>query len=142
MAQIVMPSETARIGEALRAIRVSRKLSLTAVADKAQISIATLSRVETDKQNIDVTLLLKLTRILGVGASEILADADGDESDAVQRKLSQMRTSERARIFISAGRDGGGAMHHRIDDLVTTLDVLRNELLTVHRSVRRGSRKK
>ena len=45
------------VGHRLREARLARHLSLNAVASEADISVATLSRIERDQQRIDVELL-------------------------------------------------------------------------------------
>jgi len=52
------------VGNRLRQARTARQLSLNDVAGRAKISVATLSRIERDKQGIDLGLFLTLSRIL------------------------------------------------------------------------------
>jgi transcriptional regulator with XRE-family HTH domain len=132
-----------QIGVTLRRVRLERDLSLADVAGKAGISVATLSRVETDKQNVDVTLLLTLAEVLDVPGSELLGgDGDGDDPNVLARKLGRLRPSERTKVFLqSSGRRDAKALAAVVDDLLTTVEVLRDELLHVQRAVRSRSRK-
>jgi transcriptional regulator with XRE-family HTH domain len=138
-----MPLHTDAVGETLRRLRTERELSLASVAEKAQISVATLSRVETNKQTIDVHLLVTLARILEVPAGEILGD-DGDTNDvdAVSRKLAQLAPADRTRAYLQAARRRSAKeVSSTLDDLLSTVDLLRDELLSVQRAVG-GSRRK
>jgi hypothetical protein len=48
--------------------------------------------------------------------------------------------AERARIFIDSSRQRNAAIADTVDDLLVTIDVLREELLHVQRAVRRRKR--
>jgi transcriptional regulator with XRE-family HTH domain len=125
------------IGDALRRARIEQRMSLNDVADKADISIATLSRIETNKQNLDVSLLLTLSRILKVPVTDLLdIDGEGDGAVALTRQLARMSPAERARLIIDSRSSNATAPHVNFDDLLATLDILRNELLAIHRAVK------
>ena len=138
-----MAPDRHQIGVTLRRVRLERELSLADVAGKAGISVATLSRVETDKQNVDVTLLLTLAEVLDVPGAELIGgDRDGDDPNALVRKLGRLRPSERTKIFLqSAGRREAKPLGAVVDDLLTTVEILREELLHVQRAVRGRARK-
>ena len=132
-----MAPDVARVGESLRRIRIQQRLSLTDIAEKADISVATLSRIETNKQNLDVALLFTLAKILGVSPGEVLGEAGGHAPDELAKHLARLRRSERARLLFGPSRQRDpGHLRDTIDDLLTTVDVLRDELLTVHRAVK------
>lgn len=138
-----MPSTNADVGDVLRRFRLERQLSLATVAAEAGVSVATLSRVETNKQSVDVSLLVELARILGVATSDLL-DGQNDHTDTsfLARQLGTLRTSERTKVFLEASRRGKPKeLHSTVDDLLLTIDVLRDELLLVRREVRRRSRR-
>jgi transcriptional regulator with XRE-family HTH domain len=130
------------VGENLRRIRGERQLSLADVAEKARISVATLSRIETSKQNFDVEVLLTLAGILGVSPAEILGVTNGhDDTHELTHALSRLRTADRTRVFLDSSRrrkpqDAAA----RVDDLLLTIDLLREELVEVQRAVRRRKR--
>jgi transcriptional regulator with XRE-family HTH domain len=138
-----MPLQTDGVGDTLRRLRTERELSLASVAEKAQISVATLSRVETNKQTIDVHLLLTLARILEVPAGEILGDGgDKNDIDSVSRKLALLEPADRTRAYLQASRRRNAKeVTSTLDDLLSTVELLRDELLAVQRAVR-GSRRK
>ena len=138
-----MTPQMTLVGENLRRIRAERQLSLATVAAKADISVATLSRIETSKQNVDVAVLLTLAQILDVSPAEILGGSEGENgTDVLARNLSKLRTADRARVFIDSSRRRRPQQPAAVvDDLLLTLDVLREELLQVQRAVRRRGRK-
>lgn len=137
-----MPEPTPSVSETLRRLRNERALSLAEVAEQAGISVATLSRVETNKQGIEVGLLLTLARILGVSAAEIVG---GEEQDAasLSRRIAQLPAAERARVFSSSTPRPrrGKELESTLNDLVATVEVLREELLGVQRALDRGRRR-
>lgn len=138
-----MSSDTRLIGETLRRFRIERHLSLAAVAEEAGVSVATLSRVETNKQSVDVALLLELARILDVPPAEILGgDGEVDDVGSLARRLATLRPADRTRVFLESSRRGNGKqVQTTIDDLLLTIDVLREELLAVRRAVRRRTKR-
>ncbi len=96
-------NQVSSIGERLRAARLSRELSLGDVAGQAGVSAATLSRIENNKQSLDLPLFLQLTRILGVRPGALIEDGDGNHSaDELIEILAALRAAERARIFAAA----------------------------------------
>ena len=136
-----MAHEVSSVGEALRRARVDQRLSLSDVADQAGISIATLSRIETSKQNLDVPLLLILSRVLSVTASDLLGEnGHGDGTATLTRRLAKLRPAERARLIIASRSARAKDAQINVDDLLSTLDILRDELLAVQRALksRRG----
>src|SRR5438105_7718441 len=88
------------VGNRLRQARVARQLSLNDVAERAKISVATLSRIERDKQGIDVGLFLTLSKILRSTAHELLADASAtDKVDPLAVRIAGLDPTERARLW-------------------------------------------
>ena len=136
-----MSSQAVSIGESLRHARVSQELSLADVAGRAGVSVATLSRVETAKQGIDVELLLKLAAVLGVPPGELLGGSNGngtDDTDVLARRLARLRPADRKKVILdSARRPERKQLGAVMDDMLSTVDLLREELLEVQRAVRR-----
>ena len=130
------------VGDMLRRLRVERQLSLAGVAAQAGVSVATLSRVETSKQTLDVPMLQTLARILGVPAGEILGeDGNDDDPATLERRLARLSGADRTKLFLDASRRRNAKeLGNVLDDLLSTIDVLRDELLEVQRSVRRRKR--
>ncbi|MBV8516999.1 MAG: helix-turn-helix domain-containing protein [Acidobacteria bacterium] len=127
-----MPPPSPSIGDNLRHARSELGLSLAKVAAQADISVATLSRIETDKQNLDVALLTKLAHILGTAPAALFGQADDGDRTKVTRTLASLPPRERARVFFDASRRDGVS----IDDLLSMIDVLRDELSRLQRKSR------
>lgn len=131
------------VGANLRRLRIERKLSLASVAEDARISVSTLSRVETNKQSMDVELLVTLARILGATPAEVLGEPNGEGLRAILRRLAELSPAESAQVFIDASRrsepkDAATA----IDELLAAIDILREDLEDLRRSLRRSRRSK
>lgn len=136
---------TPEIGAALRSARQARRMSLSDVATKAGMSVATLSRIETGKQNVDVSLLVSLAHILRVSPAALIeGDGDGRQPTTVlAEELALLSPAERARVLATAlkqsRREGPReALHARVESLLTTLDLIREELHQVRKDIRRG----
>lgn len=134
-----MNNHAAAVGERLRRIRMERRLSLAHLADRVGVSVATLSRVETSKQNIDVSMLVTLASVLDVSPGEILGERnDGDDADGLKRRLARLPRAERTRLFLEASRVRQmQELSSMVDDLIATLDVLREELAQLQKNVRK-----
>jgi transcriptional regulator with XRE-family HTH domain len=133
-----------KFGAALRAARVAKHLSLTVLAEKIGVSAATLSRIETDKQNLDVSTFVELTRTLGVEPAHILGSHRDERSDdAIVGDLVALSPANRVRIFAEAakrerrGKSGAGVLNERLEAALASLDMLREELLDVRAAMRR-----
>ena len=136
-------NDSTSVGPTLRRLRTERSAALSAVAEQAGISIATLSRIETNKQSIEVGLLLTLARILGVSAADILASGDEhDDVEVLSRRLAALSPDARTKVFRkSLPRRKPKDLQPAIDDLVLTVEMMREELLSVQRAVRRRGRR-
>jgi transcriptional regulator with XRE-family HTH domain len=137
------------IGDRLRHTRVSQQRSLADVAGKADVSVATLSRIENNKQALDLDLFLRLSRILKVAAAELLSDeTESEKSEPLVRKLAILAPGERAKLW----RDLTAARRHlqpptkrrqseqlaaQVEELLAQIEFLRNELESVRKRVRR-----
>ncbi len=133
------------VGEKIREVRQSQGRSLAEVAGKAKISVATLSRIETDKQSIDVALLVVLSRILGVEASDIL----GSESagpDPLAHRIASLDTRKRAELWRDLATErrtqrsrsrNANTMGQQVDELLAQIDFLREELEAVRLKVKK-----
>lgn len=132
-------NDPSSIGPTLRRLRTEQDIALATVADQAGISIATLSRIETNKQSIDVTLLLTLTRILGVSAADVLGNQNEQEAvDVLTRRVAALPAPDRTKLFLQSSRQRKAKdLQPVLDDLVATVDLLREELLGVQRVMRK-----
>lgn len=134
------------IGEKIREVRQSQGRSLAEVAGKASISVATLSRIETEKQSIDVDLLIILAKVLSVEATDILGSSGEGEGALVQRiagldtrkrtelwqELAEERRNQRAQQRSSPRNVG-----QHVDELLAQIDFVREELEAVRAKIKK-----
>ena len=131
------------IGTRIREVRTARRLSLSVVALKASISTATLSRIETGKQSIDVGLLVVLAGILQMPTHELLSEESNDGADVADR-IARLKAPERARLWreLSGQRKRSQTltrMHDlssEVDELLAQIDFLRGEVERIRQSIR------
>ena len=130
------------VGERLRQARVARQLSLADVAGEAHVSAATLSRVERDKQAIDVELFLTLARVLNAAPADLLSDGDGEnDGGALAARISAMQAGERTQLWrqLSDERREARQKKHseirimgaEVEELLAQMDFLRQEIEAV-----------
>jgi transcriptional regulator with XRE-family HTH domain len=135
------------IGARLREARLARQLSLHAVAEKADVSVATLSRIERDQQRIDVELLMTLMRILKINAQEVLDNEPSDDNviDPIVAKISALPALERTKLWrgLTASRKSGERMHgaqrhlaQQVEEFLAQIDFLRGEIESVRKKLR------
>jgi len=133
------------IGERLRDSRHSQHLSLTDVASKAGISAATLSRIETSKQGVDLGLFLSLAKILKAIPHELLGDTNTDEntSDPLVRKIAGLGSKERVKLWqqLAASRrsrsKSRAEVNQQVEELLAQFEYLKEEIESVRLSLRR-----
>ncbi|MGZ5451226.1 MAG: helix-turn-helix domain-containing protein [Thermoanaerobaculia bacterium] len=135
------------IGERLRELRQAQGLSLADVASKAKVSVATLSRIENDKQSVDLGLFLILAKILQVAAHELLDGEDADDSkvDPLARRIAMLETRKRTELWreVTAARrtqrirSSSRDVAQRLEELLAQVDFLRGELETVRKRMKK-----
>lgn len=140
------------VGDRIREVRLSQRLSLSQVAAKAEISAATLSRIETNKQNVDLGLFLTLAKVLGINAGAMLdGDGDGDgenrvvgEGDPLVRKIASLDTADRAQLWrelAESRRQAHGMqrlnLSQQVEELLAQVEFLREEILAVQARTKR-----
>jgi transcriptional regulator with XRE-family HTH domain len=130
------------VGEKLRQARVARQLSLADVATEAHVSAATLSRVERDKQAIDVGLFLTLARVLSATPADLLSEDDGSQSDAaLAARIAAMQSRDRTKLWRQLNEERRDQRTHRradnqamaleVEELLAQMDFLRDEIESV-----------
>jgi transcriptional regulator with XRE-family HTH domain len=135
------------IGTRLREARLARQLSLNAVAQKADISVATLSRIERDQQRIDVELLLSLMRILKINAQDVLDEEPSENGiDPMVSKISALPSAERTKLWrgLATSRKSSGDRHGaptralalQVEEFLAQIDFLRGEIEAVRKKLR------
>ena len=82
------------VGEKIRVLRQAQGRSLADVAAKAKVSVATLSRIENEKQSMDLDLFLVLARVLQVSPTDILEENGGsDPADPLVRRITGLHAA-------------------------------------------------
>ena len=129
------------VGERIRQARVARQLSLADVAGEAHVSAATLSRVERDKQAIDVGLFLTLARVLNTTPAELLVDEPAGEDSTLATRIAAMQARERTQLWrqLSEERRESRLRKHadvrgvaaEVEELLAQMDFLRAEIEAV-----------
>jgi len=87
------------VGNRIREARTSRNLSLNEVAGRAHISVATLSRIERDKQGIDLGLFLNICRILKAVPHELLGGDEDSKADPLAQQIGRLKSDERVQLW-------------------------------------------
>lgn len=140
------------IGETIRRARLARRQSLADVAEQAGISVATLSRIENDKQTLDLALFLTLARVLEMPPSDLLgamqsAGGAGDLTDRdedVAARISALGPAERTELWRELattrlrirGRDRR-SLNQTMDELIAHVDLVKKEIEQVRAQLRR-----
>ena len=136
------------LGTRIRQARTSRNLSLNDVASRARVSVATLSRIERDKQGLDLGLFLLLCRILKTSAQDLIGESGQGNVDPLAVKIAGLQTSERVQLWrdLAAARksDRSSAVRSRmhkladeVEELLAQLEFVRAEIEAVQTRVRR-----
>jgi len=133
------------VGARIREKRNARRMSLSDVAEQADISTATLSRIETGKQNIDVGLMINIARILHLSPHDLIAEegeGDGDLAD----KIAVLKPNDRTRLWqdLNGSRNRSeGTGTRRLEDismevegLLAQIDFLRGEVDRIREGLR------
>ena len=137
------------IGERLRVARLAQDRSLADVAAKAQISVATLSRIETDKQSLDLGLFLSIAQVLNVPAQQLLGDehGNGNGGDPLARRIAALGSRERLELWkelaeerrTQRGKRRGAEMRQvgqQVEELLAQVDFLREELESIRKRMK------
>ena len=129
------------VGARLRDARIARHLSLREVASVASISVATLSRIETNKQNLELGLFLSIARILNLPPQELLDETDGtDGVEPMVERIGALTNSDRMRLWRdlavaarnrNSHRLGARKAAQQVDELLAQLDLIRAEIEAV-----------
>ena len=116
-------------------------MSLADVAGEAHVSAATLSRVERDKQAIDVGLFLTLARVLNTTPAELLVDEPAGEDSTLATRIAAMQARERTQLWrqLSEERRESRLRRHadvrgvaaEVEELLAQMDFLREEIEAV-----------
>ena len=138
------------IGEKIREARLAQDRSLADVAAKAKVSVATLSRIENDKQAVDLALFLTIARILNTTPTELLGEngSGHEKADPLARRIAALGSKERLDLWrdlaaerrAQRGKRRGSELHQvaqQVEELVAQVDFLREELETIRKRVKK-----
>ena len=94
-------------GTALRAARKSQRLSVSALAEKANVSVGMISQIERDVANPSLKIMEKLRNALNVPLSALLepygaAHTDGTYSNVLAERLVVRREGDRPVLKVGA----------------------------------------
>jgi len=142
---------TIMIGERIRELRHAQGRSLADIAAKAKVSVATLSRIENDKQSVDLGLFLILVKVLQVTPHEILDEEDPrgeDKVDPLARRIAMLETKKRTELWrdVAAERRAQSLRNrgtqardvgNQVEELLAQVDFLRGELETVRKRMKK-----
>ena len=136
------------VGERLRQFRQAQGRSLADVAGKAKVSVATLSRIENDKQSLELNLLVTLAKILDVPPAEFL-NGMTDEEEAgkpLARRIATLETKKRAELWRNlaaerrtqraSARPSVRDVAQQVEEVLAQVEFLREELETVRKRMR------
>lgn len=137
------------IGERLRQLRQAQGRSLADVAGKAKVSVATLSRIENDKQSLELNLLVTLAKILQVPPAEFLNGINGEEEvgEPLARRIATLETKKRAELWRDLAaerrvqrarvRPSARDVAQQVEEVLAQVEFLREELETVRKRMRK-----
>lgn len=77
--------QNSKVGNIIRRVRLDRKMTQKQLAEKLNISDKAISKWECGSGNPDVSLILELSSVLGIGVQELLA---GYENRQINSKKS------------------------------------------------------
>ncbi|HSN68423.1 MAG TPA: helix-turn-helix domain-containing protein [Thermoanaerobaculia bacterium] len=130
-----------QIGDRLREARRQRHLSLQQVARCAGISAATLSRIETSKQSLDIQLLMRVADTLGASPAEFLNGGD-DPLRELQHALGRLAPDARSILWATLADNASHPdeqstvpLRNRLSEVLAQLDLLRAEVETMRNEV-------
>jgi transcriptional regulator with XRE-family HTH domain len=143
------------IGERLRQVRQQRALSLQDVAKAANISAATLSRVENSKQSLEFGLFYRLTKILECRPADLVES--GNDAEAVEgedlvdpliRKVAALSSVERKKLWEKLAQARREALNTRqqirssqlaeqLEELLAQVDSIQAEIQSLTARMRR-----
>ncbi|MGA7614130.1 MAG: helix-turn-helix transcriptional regulator [Thermoanaerobaculia bacterium] len=135
------------VGERIRDARKRRSLSLADVASKLDISAATLSRIETDKQPLQLDTFLRLARIVGEDPSFLLAgNRKSDGQGSLLQQIARLSRGEKQKLWQQLARkseharrrNGGDSrqLAEEVDELLAQVELIRSALLALRRKMR------
>lgn len=138
----------AMVGEKLRGFRQAQGWSLAEVAGQAKVSVATLSRIENNKQSVDLGLFLVLAKVLQVSAHDLLdpeEEAGTPKVDPLARRIAMLETKQRTELWrdvaaerrAQRGRNEHADAAQQVEELLAQIDFLRDGLTLVRKRIKK-----
>ena len=135
------------IGERIRQTRQARRLSLNDVAGRAKISVATLSRIERDKQGLELGLFLLLCKVLKTSPRDLIVEGESDSNvDPLAVRMAGLNHPERVQLWHDLAANRRGDRRHvraqmrrlavEVEVLMAQLEFVRAEMESFHSRVR------
>jgi len=124
-------------------------MSLADVAVKAEISAATLSRIERDKQALDLGLFLVLASVFNMPPSDFFDGREpaGENSDPLVAKITTMMPRERTALWRNLTeevtkhrrtvRPAVHALTLQVEELLAQVEYLRTGVESVQKNLKR-----
>lgn len=139
------------IGERIREARLAQDRSLADLAGKLNISVATLSRIENEKQSVDMQLFLAIANVLDIPARQLLRGNGEDEDGPIGplvRRIASLGAKERQEFWrgLAAERRATRSNKHssdsaqtvlQVEDLIAQLDFMREELDSLRKRIKK-----
>lgn len=139
------------VGTKIREIRQGQQRSLADVASEVEISVATLSRIENDKQTLDLGLFLVLAKALKTSPHDFFGDDHGDGNGGdkdLAREIAALPLSDRTQLWQNLAseqrilrarskRESDQQLGAHVEELLAQLDFVREELESVKRRLRK-----
>ncbi len=135
------------VGDRIRLARTARRLSLSEVAAEADISVATLSRIERDKQGLGFALFLVLASILDSSPRDLIGEDPGRAVDPLAVRIAELNHSERVQLWRDLAaerrkdhrgrRSRTSRLGEEVEELLAQLEFVRAEMESVGAHVRR-----
>ena len=135
------------IGERIRQTRQARRLSLNDVAGRAKISVATLSRIERDKQGLELGLFLLLCKVLKISPRDLIVEGESDSNvDPLAVRIAGLNHPERLQLWHDLAANRRGDRRHvraqmrrladEVEVLMAQLEFVRAEMESFHSRMR------
>ena len=135
------------VGTRIREARTSRNLSLNDVASRAHVSVATLSRIERDKQGLDLGLFLILCRVLKAMPHDLLGDETPPNVDPLALQIARLTHTDRVQLWrdLAAARRTTQVglrskvrrLNDEVEELMAQLQYVQAEIEAVHTQMRK-----
>jgi transcriptional regulator with XRE-family HTH domain len=137
------------VGIKIRERRQSQQRSLADVASEAGVSVATLSRIENEKQTLELGLFLVLARVLKASPHDFFAaDENGTDDKDLAREIASLAPQDRTQLWQDLAteqrtmrarnrRDNNHQLGAQVEELLAQLDFVREELESVKKRLKR-----